>query len=267
MGEQEIQMEQEAINVTHGGGAVNSVNGKTGDVTLTTSDLENTSDYQTGSEVESDISTAIGQLSIPTKTSQLTNDGATGTSTYVEATALSSEATARQNADNGLQGQIDALAAASDVTDIVGTKADLNAYDTSKLKDNDIIKVLQDESEDDETTYYRWNATTQTFTLIGEEGPYYTKAATDALLQSKQNTLTAGDNITIEEESGTGDLVISAVGVPTVVQTTGQSTTSVMSQKAVTDQMGGLALLPISQTDYDNLSPKDPNTLYVITGA
>lgn len=53
----------------------------------------------------------------------------------------------------------------------------------------------------------------------------------------------------------------------TVVQTTGQSTTSVMSQKAVTDQVGGLALLAISQADYDNLGTKDPDTLYIITGA
>lgn len=56
-------------------------------------------------------------------------------------------------------------------------------------------------------------------------------------------------------------------GSITVVQTTGQSTTDVMSQKAVTDALGGLILLPISQSDYDQLSTKDPNTLYVITGA
>lgn len=58
MGEQEIELEQENIIIT-AGGAVNSVNGYTGDVVLTTSDLENTSDYQTGAEVESAISTAI----------------------------------------------------------------------------------------------------------------------------------------------------------------------------------------------------------------
>ena len=32
-------------------------------------------------------------------------------------------------------------------------------------------------------------------------------------------------------------------------------------------RLGGLTLLTISQTDYDNLGTKDPNTLYVITGA
>ena len=133
---------------------------------------------------------------------------------------LSSETTARQNADNNLQSQIDGISASSDVKDVVGTYAELQAYDTSTLGNNDIIKVLQDEAHSDETTYYRWSTTTQTFTLIGEEGPYYTKSATDQLLNTKadkattytktetdnllsgkQNTLTPGTNITISENT------------------------------------------------------------------
>lgn len=118
--------------------------------------------------------------------------------------SISDEQEARISADSGLQTQIDALSAASDVTDIVGTYAELEAYDTSKLKDNDIIKVLQDETHDDETTYYRWNTTTEEFSLIGEEGPYYTKAAADQKFQDK---LTAGDGVTIDSDN-----VISADG-------------------------------------------------------
>lgn len=114
---------------------------------------------------------------------------------------LSSETTARQNADNNLQSQIDGISASSDVKDVVGTYAELQAYDTSTLGNNDIIKVLQDEAHSDETTYYRWSTTTQTFTLIGEEGPYYTKSATDTLLNTKADkattyTKTEVDNIT-----------------------------------------------------------------------
>lgn len=165
--EQEILLQPELINVT-AGGAVESVNGQTGDVVLTTSDLENTSDYQTGSEVESAISTAVG-----------------------------AEQEAREQADTSLQGQIDAISASSDVKDIVGTHAELENYDTSTLGNNDIIKVLQDETEDGATTYYRWNASTNSFSLIGEEGPYYTKSQTDTLLNAKQDELTAGSNITI----------------------------------------------------------------------
>lgn len=223
--EKEIELEQEAIVVYSGGGAVNSVNGYTGDVVLTTSDLENTSDYQTGTEVESAISTAIAgkqdtltagnNITISNNTisatdttysagTGLTLDGtqfSVNTGTIATQQDVSNEATARENADINLQGQIDAISSASDVTDIVGTYAALQAYDTTHLKDNDIIKVLQDESQNDETTYYRWSTTTETFTLIGEEGPYYTKSATDILLQGKQDKLTAGSNITIASDN------------------------------------------------------------------
>lgn len=111
---------------------------------------------------------------------------------------IDDEEGARKLADSGLQTQIDALAASSDVTDIVGTYAELEAYDTQHLKDNDIIKVLQDETHDDETTYYRWSTSTEEFSLIGEEGPYYTKAAADQKFQDK---LTAGAHISIDADN------------------------------------------------------------------
>jgi hypothetical protein len=305
--EQEILLEQEKISVVDG--AVNSVNGQTGDVVLTTSDLENTSDYQTGSEVESAISTAVGaeatareqaDTRLDTAISGLTDALATETTARTTADttlqnnidavagnlqteitnrqnadtslqgAISAEATARESADTNLQSQIDGITASSDVTDIVGTYAQLQAYDTSTLGDNDIIKVLQDESRNNETTYYRWSTATQSFTLVGEEGPYYTKSQTDTLLNAKQNVLTAGDGINISNDEisgvdfvgtdgttageaglvpapattdagkflkadGTWDTAGSAINV---VQTTGQSTTDVMSQKAVTDIIG-----------------------------
>lgn len=155
---------------------------------------------------------------VPTKTSELTNDAnfatktEVGTAVEIETlarenadttlnTAITSETTARQNADNGLQSQIDAIVASSDVKDIVGTYAELQAYDTSTLGNNDIIKVLQDETHSNETTYYRWSTATSSFSLIGEEGPYYTKAQTDILLNGKQNILTAGNNIQISGDT------------------------------------------------------------------
>lgn len=218
-----------------------SVNGKTGVVVLSTSDLENDSGYVTGSYVTQAVSVETG---------------------------------ARELADSGLQTQIDALAAASDVTDIVGTYAALEAYDTSKLKNNDIIKVLQDETHSGETTYYRWNNSTSSFTLIGEEGPYYTKTAADQKFQEK---LIAGSNISISsvdntisatdttysnftgtdgqtagaaglvpaptvsdvnkylKSDGTWATVSGGGGGPSVVQVPGNSTTDVMSQDAVTN--------------------------------
>lgn len=102
---------------------------------------------------------------------------------------IDTEERARIAADQGLQTQIDAISAASDVKDVVGTYQELENYDTSTLGNNDIIKVLQDETQEDATTYYRWIAAEDEFQLIGEEGPYYTKAQTDTLLEAKQDIM------------------------------------------------------------------------------
>lgn len=93
---------------------------------------------------------------------------------------LAGEVTARTNADTNLQTQIDAITSASDVVDVVGTKAALNAYDTSKLTDRDIVKVLADESRDGAITYYRWLVATTSWEFVGSSGPMYTKAEADA---------------------------------------------------------------------------------------
>lgn len=120
--------------------------------------------------------------------------------------AIHDEEDARRDADDAIWVEIEAIEASSDVVDVVGTKAELDNYDTSKLKDNDIIKVLQDETRDDAITYYRWNGTA--FVYVGAEGPYYTASETDTLLAGKQNALTAGTNITITND------VISATAAP-----------------------------------------------------
>lgn len=138
---------------------------------------------------------------VPTATSELTNDAnfqnandlSTAISNHNQSSsahqdirqAITDEATARFNADNSLQGQIDAITSASDVVDIVGTYAELQAYDTQHLKDNDVVKVLQDETHNDAMTYWRWSTHTQTWTYIGAEGPYYTKSETNTLLDEK----------------------------------------------------------------------------------
>lgn len=92
---------------------------------------------------------------------------------------LNQEIQDRKDGDNKLQSQIDALNSASDVVDVVGTKANLDSYETSKLTDNDIIKVLNDETQNGAQTYYRWSTTSQAWSLIGEIGPYYTKSESD----------------------------------------------------------------------------------------
>lgn len=83
--------------------------------------------------------------------------------------AVVAETSARVLADRALQGEIDLIKAASDVVDIVGTYAELEAYDTSTLNDNDIIKVLADETHDNAMSYYRWSTSAEEFSYIGSE--------------------------------------------------------------------------------------------------
>lgn len=110
---------------------------------------------------------------------------------------LDGESLARSNADNELQSQIDAIASKSDVVDVVANYAALQAYDTSKLNDNDVVKVLDDETHGDTMTYYRWNKSTSTWSYIGQEAAYYSKSQMDTLLATKQDNLTAGTGIDI----------------------------------------------------------------------
>lgn len=166
--------------------------------------------------VDNVIPTLATKSEIPTKTSQLTNDsefitkdvdnltnytktsdlssvalsgaysdlsGTPDLSVYATNTALGNETTARENADIGLQVQIDAITSSTDVKDIVGTYTDLQNYDTSTLGNDDIIKVLQDSTHDNAMTYYRWLKDTSTWQYIGQEGPYYTKSEIDTTLQ------------------------------------------------------------------------------------
>ena len=138
-------------------------------------------------------------VAVPTTTSSLTNDSGYITNevndlvNYYDKdetdTLIATEAETRDAADLDLQGQIDAISSASDVVDVVGTYAELQAYDTSKLSDNDIIKVLTDETHDDAISYYRWSDTTNAFIYIGSQGPFYTKSETDAAFVPQTRTI------------------------------------------------------------------------------
>lgn len=140
---------------------------------------------------------------------------------------LTTEATTREAEDNKLQNQIDGLANRSDVVDVVSTYADLEAYDTSKLGDKDVIKVMTDETHGNAISYYRWNKTDSTWAYVGSQGPFYTKGEADERFVPKTRTVN-GKPLTEDIE----------IDVPDVVQESGISTTAVMSQKAVTDYVG-----------------------------
>ena len=144
---------------------------------------------------------------------------------------IDAEEAGRIAGDTEIWKEIEAIEAASDVVDIVGTKSELESYDTSKLSGNDIIKVLQDETHDDATTYYRWNEASNTFTYIGAEGPYYTSSETDTLLADKQDKLIAGANIQI---------------VGRTISATGAAATQFVGATASTDGTPGVVPAPLA---------------------
>lgn len=123
---------------------------------------------------------------------------------------LDGESLARSNADIDLQRQIDAIASKSDVVDVVANYAALQAYDTSKLNDNDVVKVLDDETHGDTMTYYRWNKSTSSWSYIGQEAAYYSKSQMDTLLATKQDNLTAGTGIDITGTTISADTTVLA---------------------------------------------------------
>lgn len=77
-----------------------------------------------------------------------------------------------------------------DVVDIVNTYADLQSYDTQHLTDNDIIRVLNDETHDGYSTYYRYDKQTDTWTYIGKVDSFVFEEFTFTLL----------DNTTVTKE-------------------------------------------------------------------
>lgn len=105
-----------------------------------------------------------------------------------EKARLDSEITTRILEDTALRNYIDEhiseVDLRTDVIDVVATKADLELYDKTKITENDIIKVLSDETFYGATTYYRlvknivFNR--NEFELVGSIGPYYTTAEINA---------------------------------------------------------------------------------------
>lgn len=185
---------------------------------------------------------------------------------------ISKEQQARVAADAGLQSQIDAIVNRANVADIVGTHAQLEQYDTSTLGNGNIIKVLQDETVEDATTYYRWDAEAGEFKLIGREGPFYTKGEADMRFVpltrmingkdlSKDISLTAKDvgalpDTTVIPTVGNGTLTIKKDGE--VVGTFSANATAAKEINIVeTDPIFlASAAAQIQDTDIDNWNNK-----------
>lgn len=117
----------------------------------------------------------------------IVTDGASGSTAWGGISGTLSDQTDLQTELTGLQSQIDAIVSSSDVFDIVGTYAELQAYDISTVPVNDVIKVLVDSTHSNAATYYRCVETggVKSWSYIGAEGAYYTKSETDTLLNDK----------------------------------------------------------------------------------
>ena len=136
-----------------------------------------------------------------------------------------------------VEDEVERLENNPDVADIVATYADLQAYPTSQLTDKDVIRVLQDETHDGDSTYYRWSTATQTWTYIGESKQYSDFVGTDGTAGGQNGLVpapVATDAGKFLNANGSWEEVQAG---PTVVQTTGTSATDVMSQNAVTSMV------------------------------
>ncbi len=71
---------------------------------------------------------------------------------------------------NALDEDVQELKSNPDVVDIVSTYQDLQNYDTSTLTDKDIIRVLSDSTHGNQSSYYRYDATTEQWTYVGTGG-------------------------------------------------------------------------------------------------
>lgn len=120
-------------------------------------------------------------------------------------TALNHEASSRDTKDLDLQSQIDAITSKSDVVDVVqyydkddpsitpppaASASDIVHYDTSKLGNDDVVKVLTDENENYSVSYYRFNRVPETYNVM---------VASKAALNAYDTSLLHADDIAIVE--------------------------------------------------------------------
>ena len=111
------------------------------------------------------------------------------------------------------------------------------------------------------------NARHNAFEIRQNGDIYISKDGQDVKLQDQLggggSSYTAGDGIDITNDviSVTGKVETSAI---TTSVTSSSTDTQVPSAKAVYDQLGGLKLVKLTQSEYDALATKDNSTLYVI---
>lgn len=150
---------------------------------------------------------------------------------------LAAEIVNRTNADEELQNQIDKLEAATDVICVYGTySGSENSFSNASgdlfkepehLTENDVIKVLNDNSDtgDGGQTYWQatnvdWSTSSCDWTRIGKLDPYYTKSEINTITAdiasdisntylSAKGAVHQGKNIVVTEDSTKPEITIS----------------------------------------------------------
>lgn len=195
--------------------------------------------------------------SVPTAVSQLTNDSNYQTGTQV-ANSISVETSNRESADNNLQSQIDAIVSSSDVFDIVGTYAELQAYDISTVPANDIIKVLVDSTHSGAATYYRCveNGGVKSWLYIGSEGAYYTKGEADAKFVPQTRTIN-GKALSSDISLTYSDVGADASGSASTAETNAKNYADSLSSNYATAAQGAKADTAVQPADISNMVTTD----------
>lgn len=132
--------------------------------------------------IESELDTREAQIDTNTSNIEILS------TSKVSSTDFDKVIAERIIAETNLQAQIDDISITQNVRDIVGTRADLFAYDTSKLEVGERIQVMTDAAYSSLTTIYRWNGTS--FEFVGKyTSTSYTKAESDAITTAVRSTI------------------------------------------------------------------------------
>ena len=130
--------------------------------------------------------------------------------------------------------------------------ADTNDTSTTKYYDKPMIK-LQDSLGGGGSSYTAGDGIDITNDVISVTG--------------KQDTLISGTNIkTINNESllGNGNIVIQGGGTISIDQTVISGSTNAVAGGAVYDQLGGMKIVKLTESEYTALVTKDDDTLYCV---
>lgn len=162
---------------------------------------------------------------------------------------------------DSIETEVEDLKNNPDVVDIVATYQDLLDYDTSTLTNNDIIRVLSDSTHNNKSSFYRYNADTQSFVFIGAIDNYVTN--------TDYATSSIGGVVRVTSDSG---IQISSGGIiRTQRATDSEIDAKTSAYKPIVPANLDYAVASIvghhetmTQAQYDAIATKDPNTYYYI---